>query len=323
MKRLLAITMLAILVGLSLVVNNAYSIERFSVQVIVNDKSGNSEALVKALRSEIDSLLADGQEIAIDTFSTEQFLKLNTSSYIPNLRVTVGTIPTLRLVKYQSDIPIYSVLVPHISFDQIFSEARKTKDNKGYNGKLSVIYLDQPFARRFALTKQLIPNANEVGIVLGPSTAPYKEVLLQAAADAGLQLNIEIIQSAAELVPALERVLQSSQALLAVLDPLVFNRSNAQTVLLTSYRYRVPIIGISPSYTNAGALAAVYSTPEQIGRQLAREIKMIYEAPEKELPGPKYPDYFSITINKQIAHSLRINLVDERTLEQKLMMIQR
>jgi ABC-type uncharacterized transport system substrate-binding protein len=185
-------------------------------------------------------------------------------------------------------------------------------------GRLSAIYLDQPFSRRFALIKHLIPNVKEVGVVLGPNTKQDKSSLVGIARAYGFRLNIEVIQNESQLVPALESVLKRSQVMLAVLDPLVFNRSNAQTVLLTAYRYRVPIIGISSAYIEAGALAAVYSTPEDIGKQVTMVIRRYFQQGQTKLPASQYSEYFSIKVNEPFARKLDIRIINNAELKRRL-----
>lgn len=106
--------------------------------------------------------------------------------------------------------------------------------------------------------------------------------------------------------------------MLAVPDAAVFNRSTAQSVLLTSYRYHDPIVGYSRSLTRAGALVSLYSTPAQIGRQAAEIILKQFESTNTHLSEPVYPRYFSVSINPQVARSLGFNLPSERELERRL-----
>jgi ABC-type uncharacterized transport system substrate-binding protein len=113
-------------------------------------------------------------------------------------------------------------------------------------------------------------------------------------------------------------VLAQSDVMLGVVDPLVFSRTSAQSVLLTAYRRRVPLIGISSAYVDAGALAAVYSTPAQIGRQLAELIEQFSQNPTAKLPPPQYPKYFSVAVNYQAAEVLGLDIDDEENLERRL-----
>ncbi len=318
MKRLFAIFILAVSVGLIVAADKVHASNRFDVRVIVNEKTQTKDALITALRSEIRSNSSGGgSEIFLSILSLEQYRAEASEIKKSDLLVTIGTVPMLDVAADNDETPILGVLIPRVSFELIRSKTIQSNPGREAR-KISAIYLDQPFGRRLSLVKHLLPDAKVAGAVLGPSTASDEKALRDAAKRIGLKLNVELVQNETQLVPALERVLKNSQVLIAVLDPLVFNRSNAQAVLLTSYRYRVPIIGISPAYTNAGALAAVYSTPDQIGKQLAREIRKLSNTQQKDILKSKYPDIFSVAINKHIARSLGIEIIDEQVLEQRL-----
>jgi ABC-type uncharacterized transport system substrate-binding protein len=103
-----------------------------------------------------------------------------------------------------------------------------------------------------------------------------------------------------------------------VVDPLVFNRRNAQSVLLTAYRYRVPLIGVSPAYVRAGAVAAVHTSAAQIGQQLGETIATLANGALRALPPPQYPKYVSVTVNEQVARSLQVPIGDVRRIENQL-----
>jgi ABC-type uncharacterized transport system substrate-binding protein len=120
------------------------------------------------------------------------------------------------------------------------------------------------------------------------------------------------------LIAPLENVLSDADLLLAVPDPLVFNRSTAQSIFLTTYRYREPVLGYSRSLTRAGALMSLHSSPAQIGRQAAEWISNAMQGGAVRLPPPAYPDYFSISINEQVARSLGKALPPADELERRL-----
>lgn len=286
----------------------------FAVRIVINKDNLDHEKLVAVLGDEL--VRQSVGNVQLTTEFVETFDSNRPADTGQNLLVTVGTMSTLEVIRTKPRTGVLSVLIPRVSYESIRDSY--VADNPQSAGMLSAIYLDQPFARRFALARQLLPDAEAIGVVLGPSTMTYRKALNAAAAKYRFRLNVETIDSETQLLPALGRVLRASQALLAILDPLVFNRSNAQTVLLTSYRYRIPIIGISPGYTNAGALAAVYSTPEQIGRQLALVLREMAADQQHRLPAPQYPEFFSISINQQIARSLGIRDIGERELWQRL-----
>jgi putative ABC transport system substrate-binding protein len=208
--------------------------------------------------------------------------------------------------------PTLNILVPRQSFEVLRSRA------KADSRLFTAIYLDQPLARQFRLIKQLLPGRSRVGVLLGPVSLERIKPLQQAAHEQQLALDIEQVAKQDAIFPALKRVLVDDQVLLALPDPLIFNANTAQSVLLTSYRAQTPLIAYSKSYVQAGALAAVYSTPAQIGQQAAEILLRALHAKSELLPPPQYPKYFSISVNYQVGRSLGLSLEDEATLLERI-----
>lgn len=226
--------------------------------------------------------------------------------------VAIGTGAMQELAQRNLPQPIINVLVPRAAFEKISRQSARLGDHR----RFSAIYLDQPWARQFALVRYALPNRTRIGILLGPNSSVLASSLRAAAKAAGFTAMIEKADDETDLLPALNRLLVESDVLLAVPDPVIYNRSTIQSILLTSYHHQVPLFGFSASYVKAGSLAAVYSVPEQIGQQAAELIQHL--AGDRHLPQPQAPRYFSVGINTQVARSLGLALDDEATLHSKL-----
>lgn len=225
--------------------------------------------------------------------------------------VAVGTPAMAAMARKPAAVPVLNVLVPRASFRSLTRTAGRAQDNKLF----SAVFFDQPWARQLALIQHAVPG-RRVGILLGKDSAELGGSLQAAAREANMVVNIEMVLDEADLLPALKRLLPNSDALLAVPDATIYNRANIATILLTSYRAKVPLFGFSPSYVKAGALAAVYSQPGQIAQQVAEIIQKLPAS--GGLPAPQSPRYFSIAVNSQVRLSLELNLDDEAQLLQKL-----
>jgi ABC-type uncharacterized transport system substrate-binding protein len=225
--------------------------------------------------------------------------------------VAVGTPAMTAMARKPPPMPVLNVLVPRASFRSLSRSSPRAQDSKLF----SAVFFDQPWGRQFALIRYAIPG-RRVGILLGKESADLTASLLAAARDAHMVASIEVVSDEADLLPALKRLLPNSDAMLAVPDATIYNRSNIATILLTSYRAKVPLFGFSASYVRAGALAAVYSQPWQIAHQVAEIIQGL--AGSGSLPPPQSPRYFSVGINPQVGLSLELSLDDEAQLLQKL-----
>ncbi|MDZ4212008.1 MAG: ABC transporter substrate binding protein [Methylotenera sp.] len=214
--------------------------------------------------------------------------------------------------KLQHTTPILGVFTPLPVFNSLMQKSRRDL------GNFSAIVLDQSYARQMSLIKKILPEAKTLGILLGATSSPYGKLLKEEAEKSGFVILEEIVDQEADLIPKLKKLLESTDALMAIPDPLIYSRETAQPILLTSYRYKKPIFGYSQSYVRAGGLAAVYSNSKQLARQAA-EIAIKSQQAPSELPPPQAPKYFSIMLNYQVARSLNIPLQNEETVYKKML----
>lgn len=210
--------------------------------------------------------------------------------------------------------PVLAVLVPRTWFlrhgrARLFDSGRRV---------VSAVFLDQPFERQARLVRIAFPDARRVGVLLSADQRGIVDELDEALRAQRLGLTHQVVEEDERLLTPLEQVLGESDVLLAIPDPLVFNRSTAQSLFLTSYRYREPVVGYSRSMTRAGALVSLYSTPAQIGRQAGEWIVGALSGGMARLPAPGYPAYFEVSINDQVARSLGYTLPTEAELERRL-----
>jgi ABC-type uncharacterized transport system substrate-binding protein len=168
------------------------------------------------------------------------------------------------------------------------------------------------------LIKSILPASKKIGVLLGPTSTQFADNIKEEGEESGLSVMEATIYHEADLIPKLKEALDTSDALMAVPDPLIYNRETAQPMLLTSYRHQKPIFGYSQSYVRAGALAAVYSTSKHMAKQAA-EIALKSQQSLNLLPPPQAPKYFSILVNYQVARSLNIALKSEDEIYQKVL----
>ena len=230
------------------------------------------------------------------------------------LVVAVGVRAAEALGSLPSRSPVLAVLVPRAWYVET---GRAGLSDSGRRS-VSAIYLDQPFERQAQLIRRAFPEVRRVGVLLSDDQGGLLGDLSEALRAQQIDLLPGTLSSDGRLMPVLERVLSGAELLLAVADPLVFNRNTAQSLFLTTYRYRVPVMGYSRSLTRAGALLSLHSSPAQIGRQTAEWVIGAIQGASVRLPPPGYPAYFSVSINEQVARSLGFSLPTEAELEARL-----
>ncbi len=229
---------------------------------------------------------------------------------LPDLVVSIGSRAARALSAAPPAVPVLYTLVPDGAAGEPAWGAPRPRDG--------VIYLDQPLDRQLRLALQVKPGPARIGVLLGPAQQGLERRLRAAAAPLGLSVVVGLVEGESDVGPAIESVLQSSDLLLALPNPGIFNRKTLFNILLSSYHSRVPMIGFSEAYVKAGALAAVFTPPGDLGREAAETVVDHLLSGRKGLPPPRHPARFNVAINPQVARSLDIKLPDTEELERLL-----
>ena len=182
----------------------------------------------------------------------------------------------------------------------------------------SAIYVEQPLLRQLELVRELLPGRLRLAVLYGPESAASAEALEKVAKGLGLQVEGETIARSDDLAPALRRVLQRGELLFALPDPEVYNKATLHNILLSTYHSNEPVIAFSPAYVKAGALAAVFSSPPQVARQLSEYLLQVPAGAKILLPPPQHPKHFSVDVNRHVARSLGIVVASDEMLEERL-----
>lgn len=222
--------------------------------------------------------------------------------------VAVGTAAATRWAGSDDPRAVFATLVPSAGWHSLV---------RGDPAQRHALFLDQPLARQLALVRVLMPPLRELGVVYGPASVGRRAELLDAADRFHLFINAHHATSSADIEDTFLTVLRRSEALLALPDSAVFTRFNVQSLLLTSFRLRRPVIGFSESWVRAGALAAVHTTPSQLGAELAETITA-WLPDRGALPPPGPPTRYTLSVNRQVAFSLGLNLAPDAVLQQRL-----
>jgi hypothetical protein len=255
-----------------------------SVVVVLSENSG----VYKDVGIELSNALSIAYKIKLTSLEEE----------IPDahLFIAVGMKAAEKLA--QSDKPTLNVLLPHIGFEKL---------KRAPSSTYSAIFMDQPMQRQLALIAIQFPNANSVGILY--ETQPIQlDSLRKLSTKMHFELREQKVDQQNPISGALSDLLRMSDVLLVLPDNNVYRSDTIRNILLETYRAHVPVVGLSASYVRAGALCAIYSTPQQIAYQAAEAVEAFAKA--GRLPPPQYTEDFEILVNSQVARSLGIPVKD-------------
>lgn len=259
----------------------------------------------------INYLVTDFQGGIFNVQKTQLQRPINTAELQnQNLVIAIGSQATQLLLDADTRKPILSLLIS----ENISRALEKTYADKQ---NWSSLLIDQPVERQFSFITHLIGEHKKIGILLSPITIEKYAELKQAAAEAKHQLISRQVNIPEELLPELKSLSKESDLLFTSLDPTIYNKTTIRGILLSSYRYKLPIIGFSKAYVKAGAIAAIYSSAEQISAQAVHLTKEFFQNNSFDKTH-YYPDDFSILLNHNVARSLGLSLPDDSAVAEQI-----
>lgn len=215
-----------------------------------------------------------------------------------DLLVTVGTKAARRALA-QSRSPVLATMLSSRDFERMQAERHTSMP-------FSALYLDQPLPRQVALIRAVLPARTRVGVLYADPAVFSPEPIRDELRQQGAQLVALKRREGHSLATDLEALLGQSEILLAVPDGEIYNASTIRNILLGSYRRNVPLIGLSEAYVNAGALCAVFSTPQQQAAQAAGMVADFLRT--RRMAPAQFPQLYEVALNTAVARTLRLDV---------------
>ncbi len=282
------------------------------ITIVMSAPTDSNLEFVEAFKLELMNARSTNLRVkVIDLSEVEKLVVAENSELV----IALGVRALEASSKLKLTTPVLGVFTPLPTFNSLLVNSKRML------GNFSAIVLDQPYSRRFSLIKTVLPEAKNLGVLLGPDSSSDMDDIREVGESAQFNILQESIQLQTDLIPHLTTLLGVSDALMAVPDSLVYTRETVQPILLTSYRHQKPVFGFSQSYVRAGALAAVYSSSKQLAKQAA-EISIKSQQLSSILPPPQAPKYFSVALNYQVARSLNIQIADENVINKKMLALE-
>lgn len=293
--------------------------------------SGNDDAYARAADSFTQTLLKSaGRAVLFDikreTVSPEdsgetRFQAISRGEY--EVIVPIGTGAAQAISTVPAGTAILNILTTKEAYEAVWA------DDTGRRGNtLSAIYLEQPIARQIRFIQLALPRHKRCGVILGKRSLHLMDDLGVAAESSRLLLTAVDLSAARKPIDGIKDVLGTNDVILAVPDAEALTPNIAKWLLYMAYQKEIPVIGFSKAFVDAGALGAIFTTPEQIGRQAAEIVlRAVLQARDKrdvvwKLPPPQYPVYFNVEINDSVARSLKLILHSDQHLAQSLIQLE-
>lgn len=229
--------------------------------------------------------------------------------------VAVGAKATSVALTHGLGSTVIATFIPRRSYEELITH--HSNNRLIQQQRISALYLDQPYQRQLRMARILAPAAQVMATAFSELSAEELPRLREAADKTGFKLIHSTLSSDENPIKKLQPLIEQSDLFLALPDQAIFNRTTAKWILYITLRQRVPLLGFSLKYVEAGATAGVYSTPAQIGQETGEILRKMLDQ-DTALPSPAYPRYFSVATNPAAARTLRIRLPEAAEIEAQL-----
>jgi putative ABC transport system substrate-binding protein len=139
------------------------------------------------------------------------------------------------------------------------------------------VVLDLPPAAYVDYIRTNFPDIKRIGILFTPGSTQALATSFKTLNNGDTTIVLEPVAGITQLDSAIKNLKTKADSLLMIGDPAIYNQTTAPHLILLSLQISLPIFAISPSFAQAGALAAVYPDIEdngcQTGEMAVRVIK--------------------------------------------------
>jgi len=262
------------------------------LRVITASDAEPGRQMLAALKARYPALQADAEPRVLDARSG------------PAIYVSVGPAALRRALSADLKGPLISVLTSSQTYRQWTGlDVMGAKER----ANVTALYADASPASQLQLIATLFERRVTVGVLLSEASAYLERPLRQAASQVGVELLIERSDLSSDAARLLTR-LAGAQVLLAVPDSTLYTRETLRSVLESTYRRGMPVIGFSAATVAAGTLATAHATVDDVVADLAEVLDTWGQG---ALPEPRFPRYWRVTVNDNVARSLGVPVTDK------------
>ncbi len=219
----------------------------------------------------------------------------------PDIVLTIGVLATTIAKEEIKDIPIiFCMVINHerfklagLNITGIATEVAIEEQLKGY--------------------QTILGSLKDLGVIYDPSkTGNIIESAESKVKDTGINLVKYEIKSPKKVSDALENLIGRIDALWLLPDSTVVTKESFALIKSTTLENNIPLLCTTDVFVKAGALMAVFSDYEDIGRQAAQLVKKLLSKSPAVSLGIISPDKFKVAINSNAAEKLGLTLKEVR-----------
>jgi|GEM_PF-6024608 len=160
-----------------------------------------------------------------------------------------------------------------------------------------------------------LPSVTTIGIIYDPGKSAEQITSLQQATqkDSHLTITAKEVTQPKAVHDALAGFGKAVDAVLLLPDTTVITAENLEIFSLFSLAQKKPIIGFAPQYLKRGCAAAIYSTPEDMGRQAGQMVLRLLAGHTIGETPPEESQIVTIQFNRLVLKNLGFDIAPEDT----------
>lgn len=282
--------------------NQERSTQKKHVHIIYEPDNTLHENIIKKLSA---SLNKTRSEINISTITPDERIKTEDSDN--NLIIGIGS----------SGMQNANENYPEIRKLFISTNPNKYKLDKIKNKDDAILYMTQSYCRQIRFIKSLNARWKTISILNSKEKPVGSASIQQCANKYDIKIHIVTTSSEENITEKIKHALHHSDVLLALPDRNIYNSKSVKNILLTSYRYRKPVIAFSKNFVIAGALASIYSDTDQISQSASKLVEQYLDS-DTWSQQVNHPDDFNIEINRQVFMALELTTPDNGVLKKAI-----
>ncbi len=218
--------------------------------------------------------------------------------------------PVLVIAIGQANIALAKSLYPEADKLFISSDPATYHPDSPPGIHTTVLYMAQPYCRQIQFISLLNPDWNTISYLYTNEKPVNASEIESCASQNNLNTYPVAVTQKETFSHDIKNALKHSDLLLALPDKKIYNSNTVKNILLTSYRFRKPVIAFSRNFVNAGALASIHSDEKQIAATAIDIISDYLKSDGHFKHTANYPLDFNISINKQVFRALDIDTPD-------------
>ena len=221
--------------------------------------------------------------------------------------LSVGSGAARQVRRNAPSVPVlYAMLLRQQYYAEIADSSRRD----------AAVFIDPPWRAQAELAKLVFPDLRSVGVVYTADSQPEVREIVREFKGKGIAVVSAKVDESGQAYEPIQEVLAKSDVLLAIQDSAIYNSNSIRNILLTSFRYGKPLIGLSAAYVRAGALYALSASPENMALDSALLSQSMLNSPTATFL--ESTRHYSIDVNRDVARTLGYNIRSDRYLEEAL-----